>query len=327
MSWTCSQCGATQEDVEPEDVQFCQGCGEPTDPAVLEDRAARLDRLLRLMMTVFGGIWLALFFVPYGERGYGGVVMSWDLLENREGMAHLVAWPLVIALMFLVLGLVKPLPAWLRHGAGLVIGVLALGVLFGTDLGGPFSGHVAFLFAGGAPWVLMFAAVGCGLLMRVRVPRSIGARVLIGLGLLLGVVAYLTGAMGESTLVGALLYQLGQGGASLAITRVLMLLPLFLLLVACVGFRLPDAEGDPVRGWSKVTGVGMLIYLPALMLLYGLLLSAAEDTVWHFVMYFKLSTYVAGFLAILAVAAAWTADYATRHVIPTLSKQSGNKSS
>lgn len=321
MSYSCPRCGQVVEDAAPEDVKFCQHCGEPATAEAAQERSARLDRLLRRLMIIFGGLWLALFFIPFGERGYGQVVWSWDLLQNREGMAHLVAWPLVLALIYLVLGLVKPLPAWLRHGAGVLLGVVALGVLFGTDLdGGPFSQDVAFLFAGGAPWVLLFLAVGAGLLLRVRSPRSITARVMIGIGLLFGLVAYLGSAMGESTLIGALLYQLGQGGAALAITRVLMLLPLFILLIACVGFRMPEPDGDPVRGWSKAVGLGILIYLPALMLLYGLLLAAVEDSPWFFVMYLKLAIYAAGLMAIGAVATGWVADFATHHLMPALTK-------
>jgi len=320
MSFSCPRCGQVVEDASPEDVEYCQHCGEPATAGAALARAESLDRLLRRLMIVFGGLWLALFFIPFGERGYGQVVWSWDLLQNREGMAHLVAWPLVLALIYLVLGLVRPLPAWLRHGAGVLLGIVALGVLFGAELGGPFSEDVAFLFAGGAPWVLMFMAVGAGLLLRVRSPRSVAARAMIGVGLLLGVVAYLGSAMGESTLIGALLYQLGQGGAGLAITRVLMLLPLFVLLIACVGFRMPEPDGDPVRGWSKAVGLGVLIYLPALMLLYGLLLSASEDTIWYFVMYLKLSLYAAGLLAIGAAATGWMADFLTRHLMPSLTK-------
>jgi hypothetical protein len=148
----------------------------------------------------------------------------------------------------------------------------------------------------------------------------VAARALIGVGLLFGLVAYLGSAMGESTLIGALLYQLGQGGASLAITRVLMLLPLFILLVACVGFRMPEPDGDPVRGWSKAVGLGILIYLPALMLLYGLLLSASEDMIWYFVMYLKLAAYAAGLMTVAAAAIGWLADFATRHLLPALTK-------
>lgn len=314
MSWTCPHCGHEETD---EALRFCQGCGEPVSAEAAEERAARLDRKLRLLLVTVGGLWLMLFFIPFGTGG-AHAIWSWDLLADREGMAHLVAWPLVLALMFLVLGLVSPLPAWLRHGLLVVIAPVTLGVLFGSDPGGPFAMDMAFLFAGGVPWVLMFAAVGTGLLLRLHVPRSVGARVLLGLGLLLGLIAYLGAAMGESTLIGALLYRLGQGGVVAAIGRLLMLLPLFVLLIACVGFRLPAADRDPVAPWARATGLAMLIYLPGLMLLYGLLLSAAENSIWFFTMFLKLAVYAGGLLACLPIAAAWTADSTRRHLLPRL---------
>jgi hypothetical protein len=318
MSRNCPRCGQAFDESESDGLQFCQSCGAPAADTVDGQDAERLDRRLRLLMIGFGALWLFLFFIPFGSRGNGSPVFSWELLENREGMAHLVAWPLVFALIYLVLGLVRPLPAWLRHGAALLLGISGLGVLFGTELSGYFAQDIGFLLAGGVAWVWMFLAVGVGLLQRVRAPRSIGAKVWLGLGLLLGLIAYLASAMGESTLVGALLYQLGQGGASMGITRVLMLLPMFVLLVACVGFRAPEASGDPVRIWSKVVGLGMLIYLPALMVLFGLLLSAAHDTVWFFVMFLKLAIYVAGFFACLVPANAWMTDFVAHRLLPAL---------
>ena len=92
-----------------------------------------------------------------------------------------------------------------------------------------------------------------------------------------------------------------------------------------MGFRMPGEDGDPVRTWSKAVGLAMLVYLPALMLLYGLLLAAVENSFWYFVMYFKLALYVAGFFTTLTIASAWTADFFARKVVPLLKKKPGDE--
>ena len=74
--------------------------------------------------------------------------------------------------------------------------------------------------------------VGISLLILIRHPKLLGVKLLLGFGLLLGIIAYLSPAMGESTMMSALLYQLGMDDAGHTITRVLLLLPLFFLLIA-----------------------------------------------------------------------------------------------
>ncbi|MBN2494223.1 MAG: hypothetical protein JXR96_06510 [Deltaproteobacteria bacterium] len=322
MSFTCPHCGKVTEQPESGEIKFCLHCGrsasaEPDSPGGRE----RLDRLLRILMTISGGIWLLLFFVPFGATSYE-VVMSWDLLADLEGMEHMVTWPLVLSLVYLVLGLVRPLPDWLRACASVLLGFAALVVLTWTgDVRGPFKPDLEFVFMGGPIWVLMFIVVGAALLLRVHAPRSAAARVLLGIGLLFGLTAYLTEAGGESTFVAALLYHLKDSSASQVIGRVLMLLPLFILLVACVAFRGPEEDGDPARRWALVVGLVMLVYLPALLLLYGLFVSVAENSGWFLVMFLRLGLYIAGFFATISLGAAWIADFATRVVLPRVKQQ------
>ncbi|HOX45201.1 MAG TPA: hypothetical protein PK668_16520 [Myxococcota bacterium] len=339
MTWTCPHCGEAVDIAEGTAPKFCLACGEPvaaepTEVAAAPTQAAaaparapfapespldqRLDRLLRLLMIVFGGLWLAFFFVPWGEGGRG-LVWSWDLLASRHSMAHLVSWPLVMSLVFLVLGIVSPLPAWLRHGVGLLGGLATAAVVAGTEVNqGPVAPDLAFVFMAGLPWAFMFVVLGAGLLLRVRAPASITARVVIALGLLLGLVAYLSPAEGEDTLVTALLYHLKDSTAAQVVSRVLMLLPLFVMLVATVGFRMPSGERDPARGWAKVVGLGLLVYLPIMLVLHGLTLSVAEEDLWFFLIFLRLAAFVAGLYALMVVAAAWFMGFTQRVLLPLL---------
>jgi len=231
MSWTCSYCNTTFEDQGDIRVRFCQVCGARVSASEQSEQEQVLDGRLRLVMLVFGILWLVLFFIPFGTRSDYSPVWSWDLLRNTEDMAYLVAWPLVLGMIFIVLGIASPLPRWLRHGGGLLLSFLALGVLFGTESGGPFAKELGFLFAGGACWMLMFFSVGTALLLLVRFSDVLGPKLFLGFGLLLGLVAYLSPAMTEYTLVSALLYQVGTGDAAHIITRVLLLLPMYTLHV------------------------------------------------------------------------------------------------
>ncbi len=324
MTWTCPHCNESMDLPDTGKVRFCLHCGEPAEPTadapLNAGRRQGLDRLMRILMVVFGGSWLLLFFVPFGESSYDNI-MSWDLLSDKEGMAHIVAWPLVLSLIFLVLGLVRPLPEWLRASAACLLGVAALVVISASDIRGPFGQDLEFVFMGGASWVLMFVTVGAALFMRVRSPKSGGARVLLGVGLLLGLIAYLTEAGGDSTLVGALLYHLKDSSVAQVITRVLMLLPLFILLVATVAFRMPDGDVDSAKPWAKAVGMLMLVYLPVTLLLYGLVTSVAEESGWFLIMFLRLSLYVAGFFATMVVGAAWCADYGSEIVWPKVKEQ------
>jgi hypothetical protein len=341
MAWTCPHCQESVDIAEGTLPQFCLHCGEavavePTavsaaprgaesdlapDSTAVEALDQRLDRLLRLLMIVFGSLWLLLFFLPWGQSGRG-MVWSWDLLASRHSMAHLVSWPLVMSLVFLVLGIVSPLPIWLRHGVALVGGLATAAVLAGTEVtSGPVAPDLAFVFMGGLPFALMFVVVGAGLLLRVRAPGSITARVVLGVGLLLGLVAYLGPAEGESTLVTALLYHLKSSTAAQVVTRVLMLLPLFVLLVACVGFRLPQADRDPARPWARAVGVGLLAYLPLMLVMHGLVLSVAEEDGWFFAIFLRLAVFMAGLFALMVVSAAWSMGFTLRVLLPLLRKR------
>ncbi len=140
MSWTCAKCKTTFEEQDNVDARYCQVCGAPVRHSTIpEDHDQALDSMLRMVMLIFGVLWLVLFFIPFGTRSDYSPVWSWDLLGNTEGMAYLVVWPLVVALIFVVLGIASPLPKWLRHGGGLLLSFLTLGVLFGVDSGGPFA--------------------------------------------------------------------------------------------------------------------------------------------------------------------------------------------
>jgi len=321
MSWTCPHCQKSMEEPAGAEIRFCLHCGMPASgegsTAIVD--AGSADRRLRLVMTVFGLVWLVLFLLPWGQASFG-MVMSWDLLRDREGMAYLVSWPLILSVVFLVLGVVGPLPAWARSIAALVLGLAAL-ITFGTaEPGGPFGRELQFLFSGNAPWLLMFPAVGLGLLARVHLPRSIGARVLISVGLVLALFAYLTGRDGESTLVGALLKYFGDGSAGQVFGRIMMLLPLFLVIASAVGFRMPEGAADPAKPWSRGLGWVLLLYLPVLLLVQGIVLSASEESGWFFLMFLRLSMILAGILAALALSVPWIFDLARRHVLPWFKK-------
>jgi len=308
MSWTCPHCHETIEEPQTGSIQFCLHCGEPTQIDAKPVAPDRLDSILRVVMMASGVVWLVLFFVPFGQASYGAV-MSWDLLADHEGMSYLVSWPLMLGILFLVLGAVGPFPPWVRSGTAVLLGGAFL-ILMGTeDPGGPLGIDIQFVFMGDAVWILIFPLVGAGLMHRIQSPRSVTARVFIGLALLFGLVAYLTGAEGESTLVGSLLRYLGDDEAVRAIGRVFILLPLFLLIASSVGFKLPAGGGDPARSWSRALCWVWLCYLPAFLLLFGLMRTATSESGYYFLMFFKLACYTAGLLAMLMLSVAWLSDF------------------
>jgi hypothetical protein len=312
MALTCPHCHETIEEPQTGTIQFCLHCGEPVGAGAAGEAPAeapdRRDSLLRLVMMASGVVWLVLFFIPFGRASYGAV-MSWDLLADQEGMSYLVSWPLMLGILFLVLGAVAPFPAWLRAGTAVLLGGAFLILLGSEDPGGPLGAEIQFVFMGDAWWILVFPLVGAGLMLRAQAPRSATARVLVGLALLFGLVAYLTGAEGESTLVGALLRYLGDDTAVRAICRVFLLLPLFLLIASSVGFKLPAGGSDPARSWSRVLSWVWLGYLPAILLLYGLMRMATEESGYYFLMFFKLAVYTAGLLFMLMVSVAWLSEF------------------
>jgi len=226
MPWTCPHCNETIEEPATGSIQFCLHCGEPTQTDAKAASPDRLDSILRVVMIASGVVWLVLFFIPFGQASYGSV-MSWDLLADHEGMSYLVSWPLMLGILFLVLGAVGPFPPWLRSGTAVLLGGAFLILMGSEDPGGPLGADIQFVFMGDAVWILIFPIIGAGLMHRIQSPRSVVARVFIGLALLFGLVAYLTGAEGESTLVGSLLRYLGDDETVRAIGRVFLLLPLF----------------------------------------------------------------------------------------------------
>jgi len=209
MPWTCPHCHESIEEPATGSIQFCLHCGEPTRTDAKGAAPDRLDSILRVVMMASGVVWLVLFFIPFGQASFGAV-MSWDLLADHEGMSYLVSWPLMLGILFLVLGAVGPFPPWLRSGTTVLLGGAFLILMGSEDPGGPLGADIQFVFAGDAVWILIFPLIGAGLMHRIQSPRSVVARVFIGLALLFGLVAYLTGAEGESTLVGSLLRYLGQ---------------------------------------------------------------------------------------------------------------------
>jgi len=68
MSWTCPHCSETIEEPESGSIRFCLHCGEPSESEPMDSSAARLDRLLRVVMVFFGLSWLVWFFIPFGGR-------------------------------------------------------------------------------------------------------------------------------------------------------------------------------------------------------------------------------------------------------------------
>ncbi len=328
MSWTCPHCGEMIEEPATGDIRFCLHCGEPSGSGGDKTQVAaqdlppdtqRLDGVLRAVMVVFGLIWLVLFFVPFGKAS-SGVVMSWDLLADREGMSYLVSWPLMLGLLFLVLGAVEPFPKWLRSGAALIFGAAFLIILGTEEPGGPLGADLRFALVGGSVWLLIFPLVGAGLLLRARSPRSVSARVLIGLALLFGIVAYLTGADGQSTLVGALLRYLGEGEAIRAVSRILILIPMFLLLASSVGFRMPTNADDTARGWAVKLSWMWVLYLPLFCLLYGFMLGVSEESGYFFLMFLKMAAYLGGIVAALMVSIAWLAGFIPAKLLPLFKK-------
>jgi hypothetical protein len=318
MAWTCPHCNEKVEEPATGRIRFCLHCGEPSESAsgesteetVSAEVAAppdRLDGMMRLMLCICGAVWLVFFFLPFGRASYG-LVMPWDLLADREGMAYLVAWPLMLALLFFVLGAVTPLPGWLRAGASVILGTAFLVVLGAEEPGGPLGPEIRFALMGGVSWLLLFPLTGAGLLLRSRKPDSVVARVLIGLGLLLGLIAYLSGAEGESTLVGALLGSLADDTAAQAITRIGMLCPMFLLVASAVGLRGPG-EQDPARGWARALGWVWMVYLPAFLLLFGLMASVAGDSGYFFLLFLRLALYLGGIIVLAAIGSMWLAAW------------------
>jgi hypothetical protein len=328
MSWTCPHCGEIIEEPSTGDIRFCLHCGEPsgaegdkTQVAApgLPAAADRLDGSLRAVMVVFGLLWLVLFFVPFGQASFG-TVMSWNLLADREGMSYLVSWPLMLGLLFLVLGAVEPFPRWLRSGAAVVFGAAFL-IIIGTEQpGGPLGPDLQFALVGGSVWLLIFPLAGAGLLLRARSPRSVAARVLLALSLLFGMVAYLTGADGQSTLIGALLRYLGEGEAIRAVSRILILLPMFLLLASSVGFRMPQGDDDPSRGWATRLSWIWMLYLPLFCLLFGFMQAVGEESGYYFLMFLKMSAYLGGIVATLVISIAWLAEFIPAKLLPLVRK-------
>lgn len=321
MAWTCPHCRETIEEPASGSIQFCLHCGEPTRTEVKAQPQDRLDGILRVVMVASGLVWLVLFFVPFGKATYGAV-MSWDLLADHEGMSYLVSWPLMLGILFLVLGAVAPFPPWLRSGTAVLLGGAFLIFVGSQDPGGPLGADIQFVFLGDAVWILIFPLVGAGLIQRAQAPRSIAARVFIGLALLCGLVAYLTGAEGESTLVGALLRYLGEDEAVRAIGRVLILLPLFLLIASSVGFKLPAGANDPARSWARTLSWVWLCYLPAFLLLFGLMRTATQESGYYFLMFLKLSCYTAGLLAMLMLSIAWLSGFLPAQVRSLIDRKS-----
>ncbi len=325
MPLTCPHCHETIEDPPSGTIQFCLHCGEPIGAGVAADAPAespdRRDSILRVVMMASGVVWLVLFFLPFGRASFGAV-MSWDLLADQEGMSYLVSWPLMLGILFLVLGAVAPFPAWLRAGTAVLLGGAFL-ILLGTeDPGGPLGADIQFVFMGDAVWILIFPLVGAGLMLRAHSPRSITARVLVGLALLFGLMAYLTGAEGESTLVGSLLRYLGDDEAVRAIGRVFLLLPLFLLIASSVGFKLPAGGSDPARSWSRALSWVWLGYLPVFFLVYGLMRTATEESGYFFLMFFKLACYTAGLLFMLTLSIAWLSDFLPAQIRTLIDRKS-----
>ena len=321
MAWTSPHGHETREAPATGSIQFCLHCGEPTQTEIKALEKDRLDGILRAVMTASGLVWLVLFFVPFGQAGYGAV-MSWDLLADNEGMSYLVSWPLMLGILFLVLGAVAPFPPWLRSGTVVMLGGAFLILLGSENPGGPLGVDIQFVFMGDAVWILIFPLVGAGLIHRTHSPRSITARVFIGLALLFGLVAYLTGAEGESTLVGALLRYLGDDEAVLAIGRVFLLLPLFLLIASSVGFQLPAGGKDPARPWVRALSWIWLGYLPAFLLLFGLMRTATQESGYYFLMFLKLACYTAGLLCMLMLSIAWLSDFIPAQVRSLIDRKS-----
>ena len=321
MAWTCPHCNETIEEPATGSIQFCLHCGEPTQTDVKIPAPDRLDSILRVVMMASGVVWLVLFFIPFGQATYGAV-MSWDLLADHEGMSYLVSWPLMLGILFLVLGAVGPFPPWLRSGTAVLLGGAFLILMGSEDPGGPLGADIQFVFTGDAVWILIFPLIGAGLMHRVQSPRSVVARVFIGLALLFGLVAYLTGAEGESTLVGALLRYLGDDETVRAIGRVFLLLPLFLLIASSVGFKLPDGGSDPARSWSRALCWVWLCYLPAFLLLFGLMRTATSESGYYFLMFLKLSCYTAGLLAMLMLSIAWLSGFLPAQIKALIDRKS-----
>jgi len=321
MSWTCPHCHETIEEPQTGTIQFCLHCGEPTQTGEKTVTADRLDSILRVVMMAAGVVWLVLFFIPFGQATYGAV-MSWDLLADQEGMSYLVSWPLMLGILFLVLGAVGPFPPWVRSGTAVLLGGAFLILMGSEDPGGPLGADIQFVFTGDAVWILIFPLVGAGLMHRTRSPRSVVARVFIGLALLFGLVAYLTGAEGESTLVGSLLRYLGDDETVRAIGRVFLLLPLFLLIASSVGFKLPQGGNDPARSWSRALAWVWLGYLPAFLLLFGLMRTATSESGYYFLIFLKLACYTAGLLAMLTLSIAWLSGFLPTQIRALIDRKS-----
>jgi len=325
MAWTCPHCHEIVDEPASGSIRFCLHCGQPSKPDATRTDIRIPDGALRACMLLFGLVWLLFFFLPYGRASYG-MVMSWDLLANREGMSYLVSWPLMLSILFIVLGAVTPFPAWLRSGTGAVLGTAFLVVLGAGEPDGPMGPDLGFVLMGGVAWVLMFPVMGAGLWLRTRSARPLTARILIGLALLLGLIAYLSGSQGESTLVGALLRYLGEDRALGVLTRILILLPFFLLLASTVGFRLPDGQTDPARRWSKFLAWVWMLYLPAFLLLYGLISWAAEDSGYFFVMFLRMAAYLGGLTVLLVLSVTWLTEWIPGLLIPLIKRLGWKKS-
>jgi hypothetical protein len=321
MPWTCPHCHESIEEPATGSIQFCLHCGEPTQTDAKAASPDRLDSILRVVMMASGLVWLVLFFVPFGQATYGAV-MSWDLLADHEGMSYLVSWPLMLGILFLVLGAVGPFPPWLRSGTAVLLGGAFLILMGSEDPGGPLGADIQFVFTGDAVWILIFPLIGAGLIHRVQSPRSVVARVFIGLALLFGLVAYLTGAEGESTLVGSLLRYLGDDETVRAIGRVFLLLPLFLLIASSVGFKLPAGGNDPARSWARALAWVWLCYLPAFLLLFGLMRTATTESGYYFLMFLKMACYTAGLLAMLMLSIAWLSGFLPAQVRALIDRKS-----
>ncbi len=298
MSWTCTGCKTSFEQQDDTNVRFCPVCGASAyaDQTHVKDEET-LDKKLRAVMLGFGVLWMDLFFfLPISIKDNDSPVWSWDLLTSTEDMAYMMAWSLVVGVLFIVLGVASPLPRWVRHGGGLLLSLLSMGVLSGSIPGSQFS---VSQFSLVVCWLLMFFVVGTSLMLLVKHPGLLGVKLFLGLGLVFGAIAYLSPTMDGSSMAGDLLFdQRVVSDVGYIMARVLLLLPMFALLLACVGFASSTENLHKVSRLSKVLGLAFLIYVPALTVLLGLLMSSARDSIWYLLIFVKLAIYVGSLFTI-----------------------------
>ena len=83
---------------------------------------------------------------------------------------------------------------------------------------------------------------------------------------------------------------------------------------------MPEGDDDPARPWARTLGWALLLYLPAFLLLHGIVISAVAGSGWFFMMFFRLATYLAGIFATLSIAVPWAFELGQRQVVPFLKK-------